>query len=290
MDREVYTAPSIVLPFIQVLNRIDPFYIGVFFILSTPKRVSTDLLAVVLMMSIGFLRAGLGVFNYIVIAMAVKYSVELLTMFRRAPWVAVAFATGLPLVISPLYELRNQLRGHSQFDLDISEVLFGRFIGRLSSYSNVAFIEQNHQSFDWGARSLEPLYYVKQMLQAVLGSGIAPAMTPEKLLIAGTQSYEGYSSFMTGVPGNFILAWSMSPTIAIVNLLLMVAMTCGILWLSRYFRGGAASTFGVSMLVYPLTSGVASEFSLLLINSALLLLFLVVFGRRVSAKGPVDDE
>jgi hypothetical protein len=114
-------------------------------------------------------------------------------------------------------------------------------------------------------------------------------MTPEKLLIAGTQSYEGYSSFMTGVPGNFIMAWSMSPTIAIVNLLLMITMVCGILWLSRYFRGGAASAFGLSMLVYPLTSGVASEFSLLLINSVVLLLFSVVFGRRV-VTGASEDE
>jgi len=282
MDREVYTAPATVMPFIQVLNRVDPFYVGVFFILATPKRLSTDLLAVVLMMAIGFLRAGLGVFNYIVIAMAVKYSVELLSMFRRSPWIAIAAATGLPLVISPLYELRNQLRGHSQFDLDMSEVLFGRFIGRLSSYSNVAFIEQNSQSFDWGARSLEPLFYVKQMLQPILGSGIAPVMTPEKLLIAGTQSYEGYSSFMTGVPGNFIMAWSLSPGVAIVNLLLMIGMVCGILWLSRYLHGGAAGAFGLSMLVYPLTSGVASEFSLLLINSVILLLFSVVFGRRIA--------
>ncbi|MCW6537273.1 oligosaccharide repeat unit polymerase [Sphingomonas lycopersici] len=287
MDREVYTAPTAVAPFIQVLNRVDPFYLGVFFILATPKRPSSDLLAIVLMITIGFLRAGLGVFNYVFIALAVKYSVELMTIFRRAPWVAVAAGAALPLVISPLYELRNQLRGHSQFDLSMSEIIFGRFIGRLSAYSNVAFINQNGQSFDWAARALEPLFYVKQMLQPMLGSGIAPAMTPEKLLIAGTQSYEGYSSFMTGMPGNFIMAWSLSPGIAVLNLSLTIAMICAILWISRFLHGGAASAFGLSMLVYPLTSGVANEFSLLLMNTVILLAFSIAFGRRRVAAGVV---
>lgn len=282
MDREVYTAPLIVLPIIQILNRIDPFYLGAFFILATRKRFSTDVLAIALMVTIGFLRAGLGVFNYVVIAMCTKYSVELLATFRRMPWLTAAAAAGLPITISSLYEFRGWLRGDMQAELNLSEIILGRFIGRLSSFSNVAFIEQNSQSFAWASKMLEPLFYLKQAMVSLVGSGIAPVITPERLLIAGTQSYEGYSTFMAGVPGNLLMSWYVSPSVALLNLIIIIFCTCGILWMSRYFGSGKAGSFGMGMLFYPLTSGVANEFSTLLMNVALLLVFSVIFDRKLA--------
>lgn len=281
MDREVYTAPAAIMPFIQVLNRIDPFYLGAFFILSTPKRLSTDLMAVIIMIAIGLLRAGLGVFNYVAIAMCAKYSAEIIITFRRAPWLVVSSITILPVVIGKLYEFRSRLRGDVHADLSILDMLMGRFIGRLSSFSNVAYVVQNHRSFEWSASALEPLFYAKQALSGVLG-GVAPIMTPERLLIAGTQSYEGYSTFMAGVPGNLIMAWYVSPWIALLNLSAIIVSTCAVLWLSRYFGGGIARVFGLGMLVYPLTSGVANEFSLLLLNTIIFLGFTIIFQDRTN--------
>nr|WP_161555603.1 oligosaccharide repeat unit polymerase [Sphingomonas carotinifaciens] len=283
MDREVYTAPSAVMPFIQVLNRIDPFYLGAFFILSTPKRMSSDLFAVIVMVTIGLLRAGLGVFNYVAIAMCAKYSMEIIFAFRRAPWLIISGAMLLPVTIGKLYEFRSRLRGDVHLDLDLVDMLLGRFVGRLSSFSNVAYVVQNNQSFEWSAKALEPLFYVKQALSGVLG-GVAPTMTPERLLIAGTQSYEGYSTFMTGVPGNLIMAWYVSPWVLIINLLSITTSICGILWLSRYFGNGIARVFGLGMLVYPLTSGVANEFALLLLNTIILLAFVIIFQNRTGNK------
>ena len=110
--------------------------------------------------------------------------------------------------------------------------------------------------------------------------GVAPTITPERLLIAGTQSYEGYSTFMTGVPGNLIMAWYVSPWVLVVNIISIIASICGVLWLSRYFGNGMARVFGLGMLVYPLTSGVANEFALLLLNTIILLTFVMTFQNR----------
>lgn len=279
MDREVYTAPTIVVPFIQIINRLDPFYLGVFYILATPKRPASDLLALALMITIGLLRAGLGVFNYAVIAMVAKYGIELLTLIRRAPWLSLLAASVLPTTISALYQFRGQLRGDVQIDLNLVDMLFGRFFGRLSSFSNVAYVIQNEQSFVWSSRSLEPLYYLKQGASGVFGV-TPPTATPERLLIAGTQSYEGYSTYMAGVPGNLLMAWNVSPSVWLLNLLAILASVSGILWISRYFGGGVARLFGLAMLVYPLTSGVANEFALLLLNSLVLLGFVMLFQTR----------
>jgi hypothetical protein len=284
LDTEVYSAPPRIVPFIQVLNRLDPFYLGVFFILATPKRPSTDLLAIALMIGIGTLRAGLGAFAYAIIVIAIKYRVEIHRLFRRAPWLVASAALTLPTVVSSLYDIRGQLRGDLPYDYSISEMLLGRFVGRLSSFSNVAYIEQFSNSFSWASKSLEKLYYFKQSLVSLLGSSFAPSITPERLLISGTTNYEGYSSFMVGVPGNLMLAWDVSPEVAVLNLGLILATVVAILWMCRYLGGNWAHTFGLAMVIYPLTSGVANEFSSLLVNTAIFLAFSMIFPRRVHAK------
>lgn len=279
MDKEVYTAPAVAVPFIQIINRLDPFYLGVFYILATPKRPASDLLALALMITLGLLRAGLGVFNYAIIAMVAKYSIELMVLVRRAPWVTFITLSLLPSVIGALYQLREQIRGDVQIDLNLVDMLFGRFFGRLSAFSNIAYIIQNIQSFIWSSRSLEPFYYFKQGASGVFGV-LPPTITPERLLIAGNQSYGGYSTYMAGVSGNLIMAWNVSPFVCLANLFAVLVSIVGILWISRFFGGGVTRLFGLAMLVYPLTSGVANEFALLLLNSLVLLGFVMLFQTR----------
>lgn len=284
MDREVYTAPAVAVPFIQIINRLDPFYLGVFYILATPKRPASDLLALALMITLGLLRAGLGVFNYAIIALVAKYSIELMIVVRRAPWLSFLILSVMPPIIGALYQLREHLRGDVQIDLNLVDMLFGRFFGRLSAFSNIAYIMQNAQSFIWSARSLESFYYLKQGASGVFGV-TPPTITPERLLIAGNQYYGGYSSYMAGVSGNLILAWNVSPFVCLINLLAILVSVVGILWISRFFGGGVTRLFGLAMLVYPLTSGVANEFALLLLNCLVLLGFVMLFQTRPQLQG-----
>lgn len=280
LDSPVYSAPPLVVPVIQVLNRLDPYYLGAFFILATPKRAATDGLAIGLMITTSILRAGLGAFAYVLIALCIKYRSELVRIFWRAPWLTAGAALALPTVVSVLYEVRGQLRGDAAYDYSLSEMVLGRFVGRLSSFSNVAYIEQFNQSFAWSAKSLETFYFPKQALVSLLGSSFAPSLTPERLLISGTRSYEGFSTFMTGVPGNLMMAWYVSPAVATMNAMLIFGTVAAVLWLSRYLDG-TARLFGMAMVIYPLTSGVANEFATLLINMLLFVLFSVIFGRQV---------
>lgn len=279
MDQEVYDAPALVRPLIQVINRLDPFYFGVFFILSTPKRASTDLFVIFLMVSLGFMRAGLGSFNYVLIALFIKYSSEILSLAWRRPWIFFAAAAGLPAAMSYLYSFRAYLRGDIESEMGVWDLLFGRLAGRLSSFSNVAYIDQNSQTFQWLSSMLEPLYYVKQGLVTIVGSGVAPEWTPEKLLISGTQYYGGHSTYMTGIPGNLFFSWHVSPTSLILNGIAILGTSILIIWLPRFLGNGVARAFGIGMLFYPLTSGVANEFSQLLLNTITLVAFAIIFGR-----------
>lgn len=287
MDREVYEAPALVQPVIQIINRLDPFYVGVFFILSTPKRASTDLVVILLMISLGFLRAGLGSFNYVLIALFIKYSVEIIRLSKQRPWVLIVAAATLPALMSSLYSFRAYLRGDIEIEIGISDVLFGRLAGRLSSFSNAAYIDQNSSVFVWLSSMLEPLYYVKQGLVTILGSGVGPEWTPEKILISGTQYYGGYSTYMTGIPGNLFFAWNVSPLSATLNAFATFVTVVIIIWLPRFLGNGIARAFGIGMLFYPLVSGVANEFSQLLLNTAFLVAFSIFFGRAEINRVPV---
>ena len=288
MDQEVYEAPALLQPIIQVINRLDPFYIGVFFILSTPKRALTDLIAISLMISLGFLRAGLGSFNYVLIALFIKYSLEIIRLFKQKPWVIITAAATLPTLMSSLYSFRAYLRGDIEIETGVWDVLFGRLAGRLSSFSNAAYIDQNSVVFVWLSNMLEPLYYLKQGLVTILGSGVAPEWTPEKILISGTQDYGGYSTYMTGVPGNLFFAWNVSPLWAALNAFSTFATVVLIIWLSRFLGNGIARAFGIGMLFYPLVSGVANEFSQLLLNTIFLVGFSIFFGRTELRRGPLN--
>jgi hypothetical protein len=280
MDQETYQAPALIQPFIQVLNRIDPFYVGAFFILATRKHAGTDLVAAGLMIAVGFLRAGLGAFTYVFIAFMAKYHREIIATYRKAPWLILGALPVVPFTIGALYRLRGQLRGDLGSDLTIWELVFGRFIGRLSSYSNFAYIQQYERSFQWASSALESLYFFKQGMVSMLGSKMSPLITPERVLISGNSAYDGNSTFMTGIPGNLFMSWNVSPFDFVVTLSLILATVVGILWLSRFLENGVARYFGLAMLFYPITSGVANEFALLFINTAFITGFCLIFRQR----------
>jgi hypothetical protein len=284
MDQETYQAPTLVQPLIQVLNRIDPFYVGAFFILATRKHAPTDLLAAGLMITVGFLRAGLGAFTYVIIAFTAKYHREIITTYRKAPWLVLGALPIVPFTIGALYRFRGQLRGDLETDLTVWELIFGRFIGRLSSFSNFAYIQQYERSFQWASSALESSYFLKQGLVSVLGSRVAPLITPERVLISGNNAYDGHSTFMTGIPGNLFMSWNVSNFDFAMTLGLIFATVAGVLWLSRFLGNGIARYFGLAMLFYPMTSGVANEFALLFINTIFLVGFCMVFRQRAARR------
>lgn len=284
-DAEVYSATGIVGILIQLGNRVNPTYIGAFFILAAPKKWRFDILAAALMIGTGLLRAGLGGFVYVFVALSIKYRNEILLFASRHKTISVLIIAALPIAISMLYNVRAELRGDEIQDLSVVELLFGRFFGRLTSFSNILYIVQESSIFQWASQTMSPLYYVKQAAAAVLGSSVAPVVTPERLLIEGGGYYDGNSTYMAGIAGNLLMAWFISPWVAALNLALMLGTTFVVLFVSRAFANGEASAFGIGMLLYPLTSGVADEFAYLLLNTVILFAIVVVFRIRTVPGG-----
>lgn len=288
MGGGLYDAPAMLKPFIQITNRINPFYLGAFFIAGYQGSRKIIALGITLMITLGLLRAGLGVFIYISLSLAIRNHRHFRGAFRRHFSKIALFVLVLPIATSQLYTLRSELRGQEDIDvaLTVTEIVTARLVGRLSSISNSSFVMQEHVQFKSDARLLDPWYFQRQMLSPLFGVGIVPEVIPERLLINVHGSDLFDVSFMTGVPGNLAMAWFVHPMIAIVNAVAMIIM----IWLSFFFANKLDLPYRnevcFMLLLYPLTSGVSNEFSFIAVSMlALIVLFKLM--RLLSVKKPL---
>lgn len=289
LGRELYDAPALIKPFIQITNRLNPFYLGAFFIVGYKGAKKTIALGIALMITLGLLRAGLGVFMYVLLALVIRNHRNFRGVFRRHFFKIVIMALVLPLGASQLYSLRSELRDKEDLDasLTATEIITARLVGRLSSISNSSFVLQEIAQFRSDVKPLDPWYFQRQSLAPLLGVGIIPEITPERLLINVNGSSLLDVSFMTGVAGNLLMAASKSPLIAVMNLITMISMC----WLTFYIANKLALPYrnevAFMLLLYPLTSGVGNEFSGLALSMlALVIVFTLVNSLSIRKRRP----
>ncbi len=272
----VYEATEFLTPLIQITNRISPYYLGVFFIVGYKGSRATIALGVLLLITLGVLRAGLGVFIYILLALVIRNHQQIRGAFRNHLIKIILIVVLAPSAIGELYSLRSELRGQEDFSaaLSASEIIVARLAGRLSSISNSSFILQEQSHFRSVALNIDPLYFQRQVLAPLFGVGIIPEVIPERILI----NFFGGSfldvSYMAGVPGNLALAWFIGPPIFLINLVTIVLMA----WLSFYFANKLDLPFRnevcFMLIMYPMTSGVGNEFSFIAVSMvALIVMF-----------------
>ncbi|MBT2869259.1 oligosaccharide repeat unit polymerase [Chromobacterium violaceum] len=268
MGQPLYEPPPIIGPLIQCLNRINPFYVGVLFILcyKGPRLIFTT--GIVLLICLGVLRGGLGVFLYVGTSLAIRYYLPLLNFLKKNKISCLFIAMVIPFVVSILFSYRDEFRGTVSVDsaeYSVFEMLIIRFIGRLSSFSDSAMVLQSLDYFSGAVKDLDHLYYLKQAFGGIFGVAFIPDVIPERLLvnIFGGDFFD--VSYMTGVSGNFLIAWQIDPFIACFNLLLTMFMCLLTFLCARLFRFEYPNEYAFLLLLYPITSGVGNEFSSIII-------------------------
>jgi len=294
LSRGIYEAPGLLKPFIQVTNRINPFYLGCFFIVGYQGSKKVLALGIALLIALGLLRAGLGVFMYVLLALAIRNHHSLKDTFRRHFFKLLGAILLLPMLTSSLYTLRGELREEAADvtpSLSAIEMVTARLVGRLSSISNTAFIFQESQQFRSDVRALDPWYFQRQIFSPLLGVSILPEVIPERLLINVHGGNWFDVSFMTGVPGNLTMAWFIHPLLAVINAATMILM----IWLSFYFANKLALPYRnevcFMLLLYPLTSGVGNEFSFIAVSMlALIVVFSLLRLFRIPGRACTRDR
>lgn len=276
LGQALYDAPALIKPLIQISNRINPFYLGVLFILTHQGSRKVLWLGIALLIALGILRAGLGVFLYVSLALLIRNYQHIAHYVRHHRLQILVVALVFPTIVGQLYSFRGKLRddGSAEIVMSATQIVAARLVGRLSSFSNGALVTQETAYFKSEVNRLDPFYFEEQAFGGVFGVAFIPQVTPERMLvnIYGGDYFD--VSFMVGLPGNLYLALLISPLIFILNVVIVLLMSVAVFVLSRKLRTSMANEFALLLLLYPLTSGVGNEFSSLI---AALLSFCILF-------------
>jgi hypothetical protein len=261
-----YEAPALIKPIIQVMNRFNYFY-GVFiYILLVPKKNKLQILLILLLLFVAYLRAGLGVFMYLGMLSYIKYFIEIEAMIKKYKIVVICSLLVFPIFVNSMYELRNALR--NQNDTEIADdLIFGVLLGRLSSFSDSAFILQEAPYFVLNAQQLDPYYFQKQALGGVVSMNYMPEIRPESMLFKFYyETSEDNVTYMAGTQGNLYISLFHSIPTFILNIFTIVFYIFSTFYLFRLLRFKYSNELAFMLLLYVLMSGVSNEYAFLVFS------------------------
>jgi hypothetical protein len=278
MGAPPYEAPSAIKIVIQIMNRFNYSY-GIFiYILASDKKNKIQFLLVLGLLILAYLRSGLGVFMYLGMIFYIKYNDEFIVFMRKRKLIIVFLLFLFPIFVNAMYSLRDALRNQSQEDIVIEHPMTGKFIGRLSSFSDSAIILQEIPYFFLSAVSLDDYYFQKQALGGVLSKEFMPQHRPELIMIKFIYESAGDDiSYMAGTNGNLYFSILHSPFTFIINIATIIFFIFLTFHFFRMLKFNYSNELAFILLLYVLMSGVSHEFSFLLFSIFVyVVLFLII--------------
>lgn len=279
MGAEIYEAPLILKPFIQLSLRLNHLYVALLALFAI-KSKKKFLVLIALLLCCGYLRAGLGVIFYIGFAIIIRFWPWIRNFVRRFPLVIVISFFLLPIVVSALYDFRSSIRNLDESTKELSslELLVGKLGGRMSSFSNLAVIAQEPVFFILGSTDLNDHYFARQAVNAVVPAFAFrkfPEVLPLNLL--GVQSDDSLVSYMLSLPGNLAISAFKGWPSLLSAILTLIFCVFGSFYLYKLTLTPYSLECAFLILVYPSVSGVANEFSTIFFSHFLFLLITLVF-------------
>lgn len=261
-----YEAPTLIKPVIQVMNRFNYMYGTFIYILVVPKKNWFQFLLVLMLLVLAYLRAGLGVIMYFGMLYYIKYFIEANRFLKRQKIIVILFLVCFPIFVNGLYELRSVLR-NQEMESAMPDPIFGVLMGRLSSFSDSAFILQEAPLFFISAKDLDPFYFQKQALGGVISLNYMPEHRPESMLFKFYyENSEDNVTYMAGTQGNLYLALFKSPMVFFLNLITVFFYVISTFYFFRLLRFDYSHELAFMLLLYVLMSGVSNEYAFLIFS------------------------
>jgi hypothetical protein len=285
-----YEAPPIIKPIIQVMNRFNYMYGAFIYILVVPKKNKFQFFLVILLLLLAYLRSGLGVLMYFGMLYYIKYFIEVNIFFKKHKLVVIISLLVFPIFVSGLYELRSILR-NQQVEEVASDPIFGVLFGRLSSFSDSAFILQEAPYFFIASNNLDPLYFQKQALGGVISVHFMPEVRPELMLFQFFyENSEDNVAYMAGTQGNLYFSLFKSPTVFLLNILTIFIYIISTFYLFRLLRFKYSNELASMLLLYVLMSGVSNEYAFLVFSVFVYVMLFLIINLMSGFKNNKIDE
>ena len=238
LGEEYYEAPAVVKLLIQIFNRFNAILGVSIYSVVAPKKKKFNYLLWILVFILSFERASFMVFAITGLMFILLYFGSIWGFIKKHLILSIVLIFISPIAVTTLYNVRNQIRTDSnKIELEIdqdqrntfSKVIFGRLIGRLSSYSNSAIIHEQKVKIKELARYFSIWRYPTEAVSAVYGKVI----NPDEIAYRNLQ-YESFGnhsrtySAMNGTLGALLIGYYKSPLVFYINLftiLLIVVLT-----------------------------------------------------------------
>lgn len=260
-----YNVPPIVKPIIQVMIRVSPSLWGTILLMIIQKRQYKKVIIICFLFCVlGVARAAFGFIASIAVVLFVKYYQEIVRWIKRHRLSVIVSLMTMPAFVRIGYEMRSALRGDGyETPKNASTLICGKLIGRLSSFSNTAVLIEKAPLYLVTAKEVDNCFFFKGLGSAI-SRKFALENRPEKILMLDENVPEN-ASFILGSGGILVFSFYNSPNLMIINAFAIVFVCLIVFRLCSMFKNPLGSTIAVIVLLGPILSGVAGEYSLICI-------------------------
>jgi hypothetical protein len=242
-----------------------------------PKKNKTQILLILLLIFLSYLRAGLGIFLYLAMLMYIKYNLEVNFFIKKRLLTLIFILATFPFLVTFLYDIRDTLRSNKSEEV-VADPILGSLFGRLSSFSDAAFILQEIPYFLLKSQELEPFYFQKQALGGVISQDYMPEQRPEKILFwFYYENLDVNVAYMAGTQGNLYMSFMRSPFIFLLNLFTILLYIYITLYFFSKFSFNNSLELGFMLLLYVVMSGVSNEYAFLLFSIFVYFVLFLIF-------------
>lgn len=270
MAQGIYSVPSFLKPFVVLINRVDALVLSSILILSPYVKWRYAIIIGVLICLISFYRGSLmflPIVFFLFYFRFMTYSDFLGKTNRLSKFMTVILFSILLVVIlqniSYLYELREAIRGLESQDFPIFELIFGKFIGRLSNLSSLLRFDLYSQHYLASIDQLPYFAFLIDSLKAIWGGFLSvPVMNHYDYwtLINDPWGFRVYAQ-QTGIIPALGLSFFKSPVILMLDIFVIIICIYYVVRLFTFFLGINGKYAAMTIIIFAILSGAPNQFS-----------------------------
>ena len=228
LGQEYYTAPNFIKLIIQIFNRFNVvFGISIYSVI-VGKKNKFQYVLWLLVISLSILRASISIFVIICFIIILINQETIFKFIKNHLLLILILIFVAPVLVGTIYNVRNQLRENkNKIEINIenekkntyTEIIFGRLVGRLSSFTNSAIIQEREGKIKELTYYFQPFQYPEEAISAVYGKFMNQNEIAYKNLLLESSGFHirTYTS-MNGTQGVLLISHYQSNTIFLINL------------------------------------------------------------------------
>lgn len=280
MARGLYSSPSFLKPLIVLTSRFDITILGLLIIFAYQKRFFA-LLVLSEIVLLNSLRASFSGIYLLFLYLLSRFHSNIYFYLALFFILLLSVFNIYDPLISFLYKIRDESRGLANITQTLGglDLVFGKFLARLTSFSATAQLFERYNDFISEAKFIGFFEYFMNGIQYFWGSfKNVQIPTLQYHFTKVIDPSAGYQySLSPGFIGIFIFSGFKSLWLLMLNLLLFLSFTIGIVYLSSFFIKNKANIETYSFLIITLDfSGALAYQSKIFYTLMLLYIFYII--------------